>query len=449
MPKCLNDPSKTYRGNEPSPKGLGYCAHGEDIGCIKKGLNENQWIVVELSNGTKRWKNTGNIAVDNSINKVEIKDNYYHLGELRALRISDHHIKSLDSRHPALFIANSLYLKDTDVMNELCSNLEMLMKKLYSKRLEHPNSFKKVWDLIHPSHYPLINGISQNLQGSKFEITEKYKSYKKERKQDFYLSRFQIFESKYKWIPTIFNVSRNNDTLEIVQKSYINDLFIEDQKLKQDIEIEICKAFGYAYLLFSQLGIAMFCPYNNFSSKDLQVVVKSAYYELNPGETHEGVWHVEGMPDEHIIMSSILYYQDDFEDATLELRRDVSEKEEKTRMMILPQNTVVDNKDSMLQEHLGYMKTEKGMMYAWPNSCQHRLMELKNTGTSIKKRSFIAFFLIDPDVKIVDTSMIKPQHKYINDEDSITNMVSLMEERRKVKVVLNKEVMSEISYCEH
>ena len=118
-------------------------------------------------------------------------------------------------------------------------------------------------------------------------------------------------------------------------------------------------------------------------------------------------------------------------------------------MMILPQNTVVDNKDSMLQEHLGYMKTEKGMMYAWPNSCQHRLMELKNTGTSIKKRSFIAFFLIDPDVKIVDTSMIKPQHEYINDEDSITNMVSLMEERRKVKVVLNKEVMSEISYCEH
>ena len=36
MPKCKNDPTKSYKGDEPSPKGLGYCAHAEKVGIIKK-----------------------------------------------------------------------------------------------------------------------------------------------------------------------------------------------------------------------------------------------------------------------------------------------------------------------------------------------------------------------------------------------------------------------------
>ena len=31
MPKCKNDPIRSYIGNEPSPKGLGYCAHAEKL----------------------------------------------------------------------------------------------------------------------------------------------------------------------------------------------------------------------------------------------------------------------------------------------------------------------------------------------------------------------------------------------------------------------------------
>ena len=34
MPLCKNDHTKTYKGNEPSPKGFGYCAHNENIGVI-------------------------------------------------------------------------------------------------------------------------------------------------------------------------------------------------------------------------------------------------------------------------------------------------------------------------------------------------------------------------------------------------------------------------------
>ena len=55
MPFCKNDPSKTYKGTEPSPKGLGYCAHCEEIGKIKKGLDGNKWIITTNKNGDKRW----------------------------------------------------------------------------------------------------------------------------------------------------------------------------------------------------------------------------------------------------------------------------------------------------------------------------------------------------------------------------------------------------------
>jgi hypothetical protein len=31
MPACKNDPTKKYKGDEPSPKGVGHCAHAEKV----------------------------------------------------------------------------------------------------------------------------------------------------------------------------------------------------------------------------------------------------------------------------------------------------------------------------------------------------------------------------------------------------------------------------------
>ena len=44
MPICINNPKRNYKGNEPSPKGLGYCASGEIEGKIKEGKDKNLWI---------------------------------------------------------------------------------------------------------------------------------------------------------------------------------------------------------------------------------------------------------------------------------------------------------------------------------------------------------------------------------------------------------------------
>lgn len=55
MPTCLNDPKKKYKGDEPSPKGVGYAAHAEHLGTIRMGRDGNKWIVTENNNGVRRW----------------------------------------------------------------------------------------------------------------------------------------------------------------------------------------------------------------------------------------------------------------------------------------------------------------------------------------------------------------------------------------------------------
>lgn len=54
--KCKNDPTRTYTGTEPSPKGLGWCAHAEETGNTRKGRDGALWTVAQDKNGTKTWK---------------------------------------------------------------------------------------------------------------------------------------------------------------------------------------------------------------------------------------------------------------------------------------------------------------------------------------------------------------------------------------------------------
>ncbi len=55
MPKCKNDSKKTYKGTEPSPKGLGFCAHSEKTNTKRKGKDGNIWVVKQIKTGSKRW----------------------------------------------------------------------------------------------------------------------------------------------------------------------------------------------------------------------------------------------------------------------------------------------------------------------------------------------------------------------------------------------------------
>ena len=52
MPKCKNNPSRRYKGTEPSPKGLGYCASGAKG--TKKGRDGNMWQIKKYGK-SQRW----------------------------------------------------------------------------------------------------------------------------------------------------------------------------------------------------------------------------------------------------------------------------------------------------------------------------------------------------------------------------------------------------------
>ena len=54
MPRCINDEDRYYKGNEPSPKGLGYCAHAESVGFKKIGQDGRMWII-KIDNTWKKW----------------------------------------------------------------------------------------------------------------------------------------------------------------------------------------------------------------------------------------------------------------------------------------------------------------------------------------------------------------------------------------------------------
>jgi len=78
MPLCIKDPKKSFTGNEPSPKGLGYCAHSEEIGTLKKGLDGNLWIVVKTGKNIKRWIIHKKILTKDNIYYKKIKEK--HIG---------------------------------------------------------------------------------------------------------------------------------------------------------------------------------------------------------------------------------------------------------------------------------------------------------------------------------------------------------------------------------
>ena len=76
---CKNDPKKFYKGDEPSPKGLGYCAHAESIGKVRKGKDGNIWKVESTSKGIKRWiKQIKKKEQEKSVKKSKIY--YIHSG---------------------------------------------------------------------------------------------------------------------------------------------------------------------------------------------------------------------------------------------------------------------------------------------------------------------------------------------------------------------------------
>jgi len=151
----------------------------------------------------------------------------------------------------------------------------------------------------------------------------------------------------------------------------------------------------------------------SLNNRSLQVIVKLAHIVLTPEKPNYsgGVWHVEGMTNEHIVASGIYYYiSDNITESRLEFRAKVEDPpyeqndDRGVKFMFGLEN------EGPLCQNLGYIVTEQDRCIAFPNLFQHRVAPMQLIDkTRPGYRKILVFFLVDPLIKIPSTAIVPPQ----------------------------------------
>ena len=270
----------------------------------------------------------------------------------------------------------------------------------------HPGSNNKVLDIIHPSLYCYVKGLS--MKNGCIEEPKK--------KDDI--------NEIYQWLPSEFRVTENGVKIE----SYINNL---DYNKYQEMYELIGNIFYKFVPNFEKLlGIKL--------KERCQVITKIANIKISSiDKIYEGgEWHLEGMDYENIIATGIYYYDiDNIKDSYLEFRKAVQYP------LNYPQNDNYYvfhkyglNDQDKLNKYLGKTSTNiRGKCIVFPNYIQHRVTDFKLSDENRDgTRKILVFFLIDPKKRITSTADVPIQQR------------SIIEECIYQNTILPKEIISEI-----
>jgi hypothetical protein len=347
-------------------------------------------------------------------------------------------------------------VSDLAVGDDVVDDLRYLVDELARREPvdHHPGSQGKVRDLVHPSLYPFVEGVTP------------YRP--KWRAPDPEYDRFgRPFErSRYQWLPTPFRIA---DDGAVSIESYINnldrtqyaalysrlaDLFASARPLLESVLGYVAREFPGARHLGSDtsehpatnLGIP------SLAGREVLVVPKIVDYELRQGDSSEGVWHVEGMSHEHIVATCVFVLDRDpsVDGGLLSFKRPFTLSEIATIERDMHSSEMGYDPYAMIREGLvpiGTVPTPSGRLIVFPNCHVHRLSRLSLRASAARgRRRVIVFWVVDPDVSIPSTRDIPPQQGVIPHEDALRMRLELMEERRLHKQTLNPRA---ISLCEH
>lgn len=309
------------------------------------------------------------------------------------------------------------------------------------EREENPNEFDENY------LNQLIDNNSNKFQWlpSEFEISREGKVkilsyinnlYPKTNKELYSLIE-NIFE---KFIP-LFEKTLSYSKEYIINKKRINP---NDIKIKEldDIynEIEINNHLD-SYLDYH---INPFIPSNQPSfitlkNRKLQVITKigSTILDFNNPFYKGGVWHVEGMSNEHIVATGIYYFDsENISESKLEFRVNVFDPYsiyDLDQDDIRPRCIYNIGRGDYLNNHLGYTIAEEGRCICFPNIYQHKvspfeLMDKNKSGY----RKILVFFLVDPNIRIKSTLTVSPQQG-----DWMWNELILKKKRKGLKSKFN------------
>ena len=296
----------------------------------------------------------------------------------------------------------------------------------------HPGTSNQVINLIHPSMYSYIKGVTK----TKMPMNDKI---------------------LFQWLPAEFTVKADG---AVSIDSYINNLDHEENPKLYEV---IGKIFGEFVPKFEKVmrslhnnGRIVYCK----ELSECQVIVKLAYTVLTPESPKfpSGSWHLEGLAHEHIIATGIYYYEQKNITANyLRFRSTITDSSD----VNYPQNNseyvkthygydVTDSEEIPCFVNLGRAQTKENTCLVFPNFFQHQVSEFELVdATKPGYRKILVFFLIDPSVTILSTANVKEQQDSISLADAKLFREILMFQRKYEIKDQNLFFERHWSLCEH
>ncbi|MFD8150514.1 DUF4246 domain-containing protein [Streptomyces sp. NPDC059720] len=372
----------------------------------------------------------------------------------------------------------------------------------------HPGSAGQVLDLVHPSLFCLVRGVSGAPEEAWQNPTDRYSQHE--------------FSERFQWLPTDVDVS---DDGQVTFRSYVNNVHPEkhgelaavlpdlvarmrplwenvltDLRHPRPLRIEAdpygwyeskpmyphkddfsdeaayseaCRAWEQALDDWWENrrpvvpDAPAFTPPEppepsarvDLRGRGLQVIVKLATVHLTPEnpEYPGGSWHVEGMLNERIVSTGIYYWDsDNITESRLSFRTALDDPDyEQNDDDGLREVYGLEDEDA-LNQVLGSAATPAGRCLAFPNILQHRVGSFRLEDPARPgHRKILAFFLVDPLRRIVSTSDVPPQQPWsatstMTLDDAKRYREELMQERKFFVAEHNEQLYErEFSLCEH
>ncbi|GAB3455741.1 hypothetical protein GCM10027570_36640 [Streptomonospora sediminis] len=359
----------------------------------------------------------------------------------------------------------------------------------------HPGSDGQVLDLVHPSLFCLVRGVSGAPEEAWQSPAAKWGP------------RYE-FSQEFQWLPTDVEVGGDGDA---VFRSYVNNvhpvahrelatvlpvLFARVRPLLENVLTDLChprplRIVADPHAWYDEAAdepdedsdeedahewdsprltvpdAPAFVPPASpdpsarvdLRGRRLQVIVKLANIHLTPDkpEYHGGSWHVEGMLNERIVSTAIYYWDsENITESRLGFRAAIDDPEyQQDDSLGMSEVYGLDNEEP-LNQVLGSASTPAGRCLAFPNILQHRVDPFRLADpTRPGYRKILVFFLVDPSVPLVSTSDVPPQQPWAETSTMTLEQAKgyreqLMRERKFFVDENNEELYErEFSLCEH
>ena len=319
----------------------------------------------------------------------------------------------------------------------------------------HPGSGKVVRDIVHPSMYCYVKGVSK-VNGNPGDPLGKNEDTKESEHgdKDFWGREYE--DSIYQWLPAEFFVSEDGKARI---DSYVNNL---DRNKYPGVYSILERMFESVLPMFESVcsslrndfygvdGVQKGIKAIPLRNRTLQVVTKIVEYSVNREENFDGVWHVEGMSHEEVLATALCIVQRDekFAGAEIEFRRFLFADEGDDLISSTPQNAnrPTDTMGGGDVRPLGCLKTPANRVVVFPNSHIHRLSNMYSSDGADATRRIVVFWLVNPERPIVSSANVSQQQGAMSLDDALRNRLALMAERK-----LHKESYEEreVFLCEH